>query len=192
MKLEYLIFKEDKDSKIFLAPTVGNIRLQILPGIMVIDSMVLGQLQSLHKRFFLSLPPNTKVYIQEVFKPYGPVEYGEPLFKGVSNLQLDKEIQEEGTSIKNSNSSTSYSIRAPMDGIFYRKPKPESPPFVKEGDPIHLGQTIGLIEVMKTFYPIYVEELPFPEKGWVEKFCVDDGQEIKKGEPILTVQWLET
>ena len=45
-------------------------------------------------------------------------------------------------------------VDAPMDGMFYLSPSPEKPPFINVGDEITPGQTVGLIEVMKCFYPV--------------------------------------
>ena len=45
-------------------------------------------------------------------------------------------------------------IEAPIPGTFYRRPSPDQPPFKGEGDTVAVGDTIGLIEVMKTFNPV--------------------------------------
>ena len=42
-------------------------------------------------------------------------------------------------------------IISPLPGTFYRKPAPDKPPFKAEGDRIAAGDTIGLVEVMKSF-----------------------------------------
>ncbi len=47
-------------------------------------------------------------------------------------------------------------VLAPIPGTFYRKPAPGEPAFKSEGDTVAAGDTIGLIEVMKTFTPIVV------------------------------------
>ncbi len=72
-------------------------------------------------------------------------------------------------------------ILSPLPGIFYRKPSPELPDYVKEGDAVQAGDVIGLIEVMKNFY-----EVKAVEDGIVEEFIVanegivDAGQEIAR------------
>ena len=53
---------------------------------------------------------------------------------------------------------TVKTIEAPIPGTFYRRPSPDQPPFKGEGDAIAVGDTIGLIEVMKTFSPVIAEE----------------------------------
>ena len=47
-------------------------------------------------------------------------------------------------------------VKAQMPGTFYRRPDPESDPYVDEGDEVSAGDTIGLIEVMKNFNEITV------------------------------------
>jgi biotin carboxyl carrier protein len=49
-------------------------------------------------------------------------------------------------------------VAAPIPGTFYRKPTPDQPSFKREGDAIAKGETIGLIEVMKTFAPVEAED----------------------------------
>ncbi|RME02598.1 MAG: biotin carboxyl carrier domain-containing protein [Planctomycetota bacterium] len=72
-----------------------------------------------------------------------------------------------------------------MDGIFYRRPKPDQPPFVEQGQRIRRGDTVGLIEVMKTFYPVVFEgELEEAEVGEV---VAEDGREIQLGQRILAL-----
>lgn len=53
-----------------------------------------------------------------------------------------------------SNLSTYLSLRSPMDGIFYTKSSPEKDDFIKSGQTVSKKTTIGLLEVMKNFYPI--------------------------------------
>lgn len=49
-------------------------------------------------------------------------------------------------------------VEAPVPGTFYRKPSPDEPVFKSEGDAVAAGDTLGLIEVMKTFAPVVAEE----------------------------------
>ena len=51
----------------------------------------------------------------------------------------------------------SKTFEAPIPGTFFRKPAPDRPPFKGEGDNVAIGDTVGLIEVMKTFMPVVAE-----------------------------------
>ncbi len=70
-------------------------------------------------------------------------------------------------------------VTAPMLGIFYRRPSPEEPLFAQAGATIEEGQTIGLIEVMKSFH-----EVPAPHAGTFDAYLADDGQSVEFGAPL--------
>lgn len=60
-------------------------------------------------------------------------------------------------------------IVSPLPGIFYRKPSPDQPDYVQEGDNVKCGDIVGLIEVMKNFYEIKVEE-----DGVIDRFAAQN------------------
>lgn len=74
-------------------------------------------------------------------------------------------------------------VLAPLPGVFYRRPSPEEPPFVEEGGSIAAGDTIGLVEVMKSFFPVEAEA-----KGTVIRFMVADGDVVDADAPIAEVE----
>src|ERR1700723_3411946 len=55
------------------------------------------------------------------------------------------------------NSMAIHKVSAPLAGIFYRRPSPEEAPFKSEGDRISVGDTVGVIEAMKSFFPLEAE-----------------------------------
>lgn len=73
-------------------------------------------------------------------------------------------------------------IKATMPGVFYRRPSPESDPFVAEGATVVAGQTIALIEVMKTF-----NELKAEVGGTLSRYLLADGDEVEMGQDIAEV-----
>ncbi|MFP3388249.1 acetyl-CoA carboxylase [Brevibacillus sp. SIMBA_040] len=60
-------------------------------------------------------------------------------------------------------------ILSPLPGIFYRKPSPDQQDYVQEGDRVKSGDIVGLIEVMKNFYEVKVEE-----DGVIDRFSVEN------------------
>ncbi|WP_020501865.1 acetyl-CoA carboxylase [Sciscionella marina] len=74
-------------------------------------------------------------------------------------------------------------IKAGMPGIFYRRPAPEDEPYVSEGGTIAAGQTIALIEVMKTYNEIRAEA-----DGTIGKFLVEDGDEVEIGQDLAELE----
>ena len=77
----------------------------------------------------------------------------------------------------------SKTIPAPLPGTFYRKPAPDQPDFKSEGDAVAIGDTIGLIEVMKTFTPVTAEEA-----GTLAKFLVDNEEPVMAGQPLYELE----
>jgi acetyl-CoA carboxylase biotin carboxyl carrier protein len=74
-------------------------------------------------------------------------------------------------------------VKAQMPGTFYRRPDPESDPYVEEGDEVSTGDTIGLIEVMKNFNEITVEE-----DGKISKFLVEDEEAVDAGQDLVELE----
>jgi biotin carboxyl carrier protein len=68
---------------------------------------------------------------------------------------------------------------SPLPGVFYRTPAPDKPPFKSDGEAVAAGDTVGLIEVMKTFTPVLAEE-----GGRLVKFLVDDEDAVMAGQPL--------
>jgi biotin carboxyl carrier protein len=74
-------------------------------------------------------------------------------------------------------------IPAPLPGVFYRKPAPDRPPFKAEGDQVATGDTLGLIEVMKTFMPVIAEE-----GGRLVRFLIENEGEVMAGQPLYELE----
>ena len=79
-------------------------------------------------------------------------------------------------------SSIMQSIDSPMVGIIYLTPKPSSPPFVKSGQKIKKGDTICLIEAMKTF-----NEIKSDKDGVVESILIKNGEAVEFGQPLFEI-----
>jgi acetyl-CoA carboxylase biotin carboxyl carrier protein len=73
-------------------------------------------------------------------------------------------------------------ILSPLPGIFYRKPGPDKEPYVNEGDHVDVGQTIGVVEVMKQF-----TEVRSDAAGTLDRFIVEDSGTVNPGDVIVTV-----
>jgi acetyl-CoA carboxylase biotin carboxyl carrier protein len=73
-------------------------------------------------------------------------------------------------------------IRSPLPGTFYRTPAPDAAPFKADGASVASGDTIGLIEVMKTF-----QEIPAGVDGAGIRFLVDHEEPVMAGQVIAEV-----
>lgn len=73
-------------------------------------------------------------------------------------------------------------VRSPMVGTTYLSPEPGAAPFVKVGDTVAEGDTLLLIEAMKTFNPILA-----PQSGKVIEMLVEDGSPVEFDEALLVI-----
>ena len=74
-------------------------------------------------------------------------------------------------------------VPSPMVGTAYLQPEPEASPFVKLGDPVTEGQTILIIEAMKT-----MNQIAAPRSGRVKRILVTDGQPVEFGAPLFILE----
>ncbi len=74
-------------------------------------------------------------------------------------------------------------VTAPMVGVVYLAPEPGSPPFVKLGDTVSEGETLLLIEAMKTFNPVRA-----PRGGRVSRILVADKVPVEFGEDLVILE----
>ena len=70
-----------------------------------------------------------------------------------------------------------------MVGTAYRAPDPDAKPFVEVGDVVRAGQTVLIVEAMKT-----MNQIPAPRAGTVTQILVQDGQPVEFGEPLMIIE----
>lgn len=73
-------------------------------------------------------------------------------------------------------------IQTGIPGVFYRQPSPTEPPYVEENGHVNEGDTIGLVEIMKSFHPVVADV-----SGTVSRFLVDNEAEVAPGQEIAEV-----
>jgi len=96
------------------------------------------------------------------------------------NLQSDRSIDSQNG--KNEKNIDLISIDSPMVGIIYLTPKPSSPPFAKKGQKIKKGETICLIEAMKTF-----NEIKSDRDCIIREVLVKNGEAVEFGQPLFEI-----
>lgn len=74
-------------------------------------------------------------------------------------------------------------VKSPMVGTVYLQATPGSDPFAKVGDSVQAGQTLFIIEAMKTMNPI-----PAPKAGRLVEILIGDGQPVEFGEPLAVIE----
>jgi acetyl-CoA carboxylase biotin carboxyl carrier protein len=73
-------------------------------------------------------------------------------------------------------------VKSPMVGTVYLQPQPGAAPFARAGDTVSAGQTLLLVEAMKTMNPITA-----PKAGKIIEFLVVDAQPVEFGEPLVVI-----
>jgi acetyl-CoA carboxylase biotin carboxyl carrier protein len=74
-------------------------------------------------------------------------------------------------------------VKSPMVGTVYLSPQPGADPFIKVGDKVAAGQTLLIVEAMKTMNPI-----PAPRAGTVLEILVSDSDPVEFGEPLVVLE----
>jgi acetyl-CoA carboxylase biotin carboxyl carrier protein len=74
-------------------------------------------------------------------------------------------------------------VASPMVGTAYLGPAPGARPFVEVGSAVKAGETLIIIEAMKT-----MNQIPAPRSGTVLQILVEDGQPVEYGEPLLVIE----
>jgi acetyl-CoA carboxylase biotin carboxyl carrier protein len=74
-------------------------------------------------------------------------------------------------------------VRSPMVGTAYRAAEPGAPAFVEVGSVVKQGQTLLIIEAMKT-----MNHIPAPRPGTVKAIFIENGQPVEYGEPLMIIE----
>src|SRR5690349_702957 len=74
-------------------------------------------------------------------------------------------------------------INSPMVGTAYMGPAPGAKPFVEVGTRVKSGDTLLIVEAMKT-----MNQIPAPRSGTVTQILIEDGQPVEFGEPLLILE----
>jgi acetyl-CoA carboxylase biotin carboxyl carrier protein len=74
-------------------------------------------------------------------------------------------------------------VPSPMVGTAFRAPEPGARPYVDVGDRVREGQTLLIVEAMKT-----MNQIPAPKGGTVTQIMFEDGQPVEYGEPLMIIE----
>ena len=100
------------------------------------------------------------------------------LTKNLENYDNLEKVGNKRIQIKHDNAITS-----PMVGTVYLSPEPKAKSFIKQGQTVKKGDTLLIIEAMKTFNPIKAKE-----SGKVEKILVNDSEPVEYGQPLIVIK----
>jgi acetyl-CoA carboxylase biotin carboxyl carrier protein len=74
-------------------------------------------------------------------------------------------------------------VTSPMVGTAYVGPEPGARPFVEVGSRVRAGDTLLIVEAMKT-----MNQIPSPHAGTVIQILIEDGQPVEFGEPLMIIE----
>ena len=94
------------------------------------------------------------------------------------NSTIEKSISENNQNIKNG-----IEVTSPIIGTAYHAPEPGAKKFVEQGKKIKKGDTIMIVEAMKT-----MNHVPSSSDGVVKEICVDDGQPVEFGQTLIVLE----
>jgi acetyl-CoA carboxylase biotin carboxyl carrier protein len=176
------------ESHELLAPSVGVFTPAVAEGDMVSAGEVVGTIDVLGVLRELVVPDGVAGRVTECAgggRRRVPVQYGEALL-GVSAASAGAVAS--ATPAVTADMKGGPSFVAPMSGRFYSRPSPTEAPFVAVGDSVRHGQTVGLLEVMKTFNRLVYQGDALPEEAKVEKIVPSEGDDVVRGDVILILR----
>lgn len=125
-----------------------------------------------HNTSYAAPPVYHQIAAEPVSRPAQPV-VAAPLSNSISAEAVGKSSK---------SAPDGHAMRSPMVGTFYASSSPEAAPFVKVGQSIKAGETIGIIEAMKMFNPIEADV-----SGTVTAIMVESGQAIEFDEVMFII-----
>ena len=104
-----------------------------------------------------------------------------------ANIPVENEQEKELVKVEEQNivlktNENTETIKAPLVGTYYQSSKPETPPFILEGDIIKVGQVICIIEAMKIF-----NEIESEVSGKVVKILIKDGTPVEYDQDLIII-----
>lgn len=95
----------------------------------------------------------------------------------------DKTVKNSTTATNGVTREYANALKSPMVGVVYLATEPGAKPFVKVGDTVHAGDTVALVEAMKTFNPIKATT-----DGVVKEILVTDAQAVEFDQPLIVIE----
>lgn len=176
-----------------LCPSVGQWRGAPEIGAVVVPRQSLGELETLGVVTLLRAPAMAMGIVLEAHgardgRASRPVQYGQELlvleWTGAARGLVAMAQRHAGGRA----AQGTLVFRTPTSGRYYAKPGPGRAPFVKVGDVIEEGQSVALLEVMKTFNRLQYGGETLPERARVTRIVAVDGTDLEPGDVLLELE----
>jgi acetyl-CoA carboxylase biotin carboxyl carrier protein len=184
--LELLLGREG-ERVLLRSPEVGYFTRALPAGALLAPHAAAGLLHSLGRRFELVAPAGVagRVVSAPPEPVLAPVGYGTVLYE----LAPLESVPADESPSSGPEAAGALVFRAPHSGRFWQRPAPNDAHFVRAGDTIEDGRTLGLIEVMKTFtHVVYRAGGELPPRARVVRFLVPDGGDVEEGGGLLVLE----
>ena len=103
--------------------------------------------------------------------------------KSIDKINTSAVVSPNKSVLKSSDESEGIRVKSPIIGTAYLAPEPGAKKFVEVGDKIKKGQTVMIVEAMKT-----MNHVPSTADGEVKKILVEDGQPVEFGQPLIVLK----
>ena len=103
--------------------------------------------------------------------------------KGIEQIKTSAVVSPNKAVLKSSDDGDGVRVKSPIIGTAYLAPEPGAKKFVEIGDKIKKGQTVMIVEAMKT-----MKHVPSTADGEVKKILVEDGQAVEFGQTLVLLK----
>ena len=103
--------------------------------------------------------------------------------KGIEQVKTSALVSPNKSVLKSSEDIDGIRIKSPIIGTAYLAPEPGAKKFIKVGDKIKKGQTVMIVEAMKT-----MNHVPSTTDGEVKKILIEDGQPVEFGQTLVLIK----
>ena len=103
--------------------------------------------------------------------------------KSIEQIKTSAVVSPNKTVLKSSDDSEGIRVKSPIIGTAYLAPEPGAKKFVEVGDKIKKGQTVMIVEAMKT-----MNHVPSTTDGEVKKILIEDGQPVEFGQTLILLK----
>ncbi len=179
------------------SPSVGIWRCSPWISDRVLRGHPIGTLEILGVRHSVMAPPELEGarVVDRLLEPT-PVGYGQELLRVTENAStaISSDVSSAADTETDSSPdapSQKYegpAFVSPMSGRYYEKPSPDSEPFLRIGDEVARGQTVCLLEAMKTFTRVTYGGEGLPERARIRAIVPKDGVDLSRGDIILELE----
>lgn len=193
-ELEVLV-EQDEDSGgglWLLSPGVGWYRGAPQMGEILVPRSRAGRLTSLGRTADLTVPQGHTGRVTE--RPLrhrrSPVDYGQKLLRlvPVEAAWADEQPPRHTETAAKGVSEGGFAVTCPTHGMFYRRPRPDAPPYVEIGQVVEEGNILALVEVMKCFSAITYGGEGLPPRAEIFEIRAEDNSEVQADQILFVVK----